>query len=138
MLNLTVLDTFLMCFLNVRLESVITPRYLKCGTSSSSTPSRNTCDLSSLVDFLLNTMHTVFLVLSMRHESLSQTCTLDSAFVSLDPTEMSSLPCVMITASSAYITTLRSGHTSGRSLMYRENSNGPKIEPCGTPTGLER
>ena len=32
-LNLTVLDTFLICFLKVKFESIMTPRYLKWGTS---------------------------------------------------------------------------------------------------------
>lgn len=100
MLNLIVLDTFLMCFLNVSSESSITPRILKCGTSSSSTPSKRTWDLLNLADCLLNTSWTVFFVLSMmRHKSHNQTCTLDSALVSLD--DMVSSPCVTIAASNA-------------------------------------
>ena len=27
---------------------------------------------------------------------------------------------------------------SGKSLIYNRNSNGPKIEPCGTPHSVKR
>ena len=47
-LNLIVFETFFTCFLNVRVESNMTPRYLNSGTSSSSTSPRNTFDDSSL------------------------------------------------------------------------------------------
>lgn len=63
-----------------------------------------------------------YITLGTRHESRNHTFTLDSAFVSLEATDMASLPCVMIAASSAYISTPKSGQTSGRSFMYKENS----------------
>lgn len=63
---------------------------------------QKTCHLLNLVDCLLNTIQTVFFVLSMmRHKSHNQTCTLGSALVSLD--DMVSLPCVTIAASNGTI-----------------------------------
>ena len=35
--------------------------------------------------------------------------------------------------SSAYRSTRVDKHTEGKSLMYKINSNGPKIDPCGIP-----
>ena len=39
-----------------------------------------------------------------------------------------------MTVSSAYIIMPTSSHMEGRSFIYMLKSNGPKIDPCGTPS----
>lgn len=75
-----------------------------------------------------------YMILSTRHESRNQTFTLDSASVSLEATDMASLPCVMTAASSHRD---QGKHLEGH-LCTKRSVKGPKIEPCATPTGLER
>ena len=71
-LNLMVLDTFLICFLKVKFESSMTPRYLKWGTSYISAPFKNTLDPSILTGRLLNIMHTVFFAFNFKQMLFSQ------------------------------------------------------------------
>ncbi len=61
-LNLTLFATFFTWRLNVRVESYVTPRYLKSLTISSSCPLRNTLECDTFIFCLVNAIQTVFLM----------------------------------------------------------------------------
>ncbi len=59
-LNLTLFATFFTWHLNVRVESYVTPRYLKSLTISSSCPLRNTLECDTFIFCLVNAIQTVW------------------------------------------------------------------------------
>ena len=80
-LNLTELDTFLMCFLNESVESRMTPRYLNSFTSESSSPPRNTPDQVIFGGCFAKYIQTLFLTFKERPDLVSQSWTLPIAIV---------------------------------------------------------
>ena len=79
---------------------------------------------------------TVLLTLRVRQLLVSQSETLFSTAVSFDAACSLFLACVQMTVSSAYIWIWTSGQIRGRSLIYKLNKIGPKIDPCWTPMVL--
>ncbi len=126
-------------FLYVFWRSSWSPRWLQDTWTVVPTPtqplSKKTPDLTILTGLLLINITLTF---NIRQVLPSQTCTLSSALVRLSEICSVVLPWTKMAASSAYICTLKSGHTSGKSLIYKENNRGPRIDPCGTPTGFSR
>ncbi len=70
-LYLMVLATFLTCFLKVKFESKIIPRYLKSDTTMSFSPSLKTSACCTIEDLLEKNIQTVLLMLRCRSDVLS-------------------------------------------------------------------
>ncbi len=82
-LYLMVLATFLTCFLKVKFESKIIPRYLKSDTTMSFSPSIKTSACCTIEDLLEKNIQTVLLMLRCRSDIFSHSETCTSASVNL-------------------------------------------------------
>ena len=87
-----------------------------------------------LWNFLLpNIIYDVFVIFSDNKLALNHSEIIwSSSFICLSRTSKD-LPVINRFVSSANMMVWRSGDAKLRSLMYKRNSNGPRIEPCGTP-----
>lgn len=82
-LNLMVLATFLTCFLNVKLQTKMIPRYFKSDTAVSFSPSIKTSGGCAFEDFLEKNIQTVLFVFKCRDDVFSQSEAWTNAAVSL-------------------------------------------------------
>lgn len=120
----------------VRVSLKTTPRFLALDTIAMGSLFNTMFNSWVCKDrlFLIN-RHFDLLGFRLRPFAVAHWCTLDKSWLNLATYSVNWLiwhPNINCT-SSAYICMLQCDNCTGRSLIYNENSKGPRMDPCGTP-----
>ncbi|KAK2181315.1 hypothetical protein NP493_403g01007 [Ridgeia piscesae] len=132
-LFVTFVSTIFICSLHVKFSSMITPRNFVCDTCSMYVPFKVMFTVGLCCFLCANMIKLVLFTLSDNLLTLNHISSFSSALLTVHAISPIFLVEYKMLVSSADKIILSNFDTSHMSFMYKINSTGPRIDPCGTP-----